>query len=60
MSDGVWLEGQVKKYLLKRDKKEKGFSFERLYDAKAARGMLPAQTSDYHIDYSMSIYLECK
>lgn len=65
MSDGKWLEKQVKK-MFDREAEKITFDYERLYDARSARGMFPAQTSDYHVNCynsygtAKSIYIECK
>lgn len=65
MSDGKYCEGKVKK-ILEEESQRIAFSFERLYDARSARGMFPAQTSDFFVvcvgpdAHSRAIYIECK
>ena len=64
MSDGKWLEGQVKK-LFDEESKQIKFSYERLYDARAARGKFQPQPSDFLVNCTgpsgpRSVYIECK
>jgi hypothetical protein len=64
MSDGKWLEKKVKE-LLENESKKMVFSFERLHDARAARGKFPPQTSDFMVNCigtggPRSIFIECK
>ena len=60
MSDGKATEKRIKKVLEEAAKKP-DFSFERLPDAHAARGMLQEQPADFHVDCcGKSIYIEAK
>lgn len=61
IGDGKATEKKVRKEFDKEEENNVHFAFERLYDAKAARGKFPPQTSDYHVDFNgRSIYVECK
>lgn len=44
---GKWAEAEARKYLEARSDRDFGFAFHRYPDARAARGSLPAQPSDY-------------
>lgn len=66
MSDGKFCEKKVRALLEKESAGNSRFAYERLHDARAARGKFPAQTCDFHINTfnstgrPMSIFLECK
>lgn len=61
IGDGKATEKKVRDTMVEEEASNPLFSFERLYDARAARGKFPPQTSDYHVDFNgRSIYVECK
>ena len=64
MSDGKWLEKKVKELFDKEALKQR-FAYERLYDARAARGKFPPQASDFLVNcvgdvLASSVFVECK
>ena len=66
MSDGKGLETRLKKLFTAEQERNSRFAFERLHDARAARGKFPPQPSDFLINtYNctgrpLCIYLEAK
>lgn len=53
---GQWAEKQVEEWLKNRSKADIGFAWHRFPDAKAARGALQAQPSDYLVGYDKSTF----
>lgn len=61
IGDGKTTEKNVRKVFDIEEERNVHFAFERLYDARAARGKFPPQTSDFHADLNgRSLYIECK